>query len=106
MIRTNGAHRQPRKKKRLIKLMQELIAQFQKEPIPLEFEYNGEVFKGEAIPVPATCVNGFCSELEVTIHDKHIGIIKKLTRQWKIDGAEDPKFVNAIGEQIQQWFED
>src|ERR1700750_1296206 len=29
-------------RKRLIKLMQELIAQLEKDPVPLEIEYNGE----------------------------------------------------------------
>jgi hypothetical protein len=92
-------------KKRLIKLMQEFIAQLQKEPIPLQFEYDGAIYKGEAIPITATCADGMCSELEVTINDKHIGIIKKLTNNWKIDGATDQKFVNAIGEQLAEFFE-
>jgi hypothetical protein len=91
-------------KKRLIKLMQELIAQLQKEPIPLQFEYEGVIYKGEAVPIAATCVDGMCSELEVTINDQHIGIIKKMTNNWKIDGAKDPKFVDTIGEQIAEWF--
>ena len=29
-------------RKRLVKLMQELIAQLEAEPVPLEIEYNGE----------------------------------------------------------------
>jgi hypothetical protein len=86
--------------------MQELISQLEKEPIPLQFEYDGNIYKGEAVPIAATCADGMCSELDVSINDKHIGIIKKLTRQWKIDGATDPKFVNTIGEQIEQWFAD
>jgi hypothetical protein len=89
----------------MIKLMQDFIAHLQKEPIPLQFEYEGVIYKGEAVPIPATCVDGMCSELEVTINDQHIGIIKKMTNNWKIDGAEDPKFVDTIGEQIQEWFE-
>src|SRR5689334_24718024 len=38
-------------RKRLIKLMQELIAQLEKDPVPLEIEYDGKTYKGEASPV-------------------------------------------------------
>ena len=91
-------------KKRLVKLLQELIMQLQKEPIPLQFEYEGETYKGEAMPISQTCVDGVCSELDITINDKSIGIIKKMKNGWKIDRAEDQKFVDAIGEEIEDWF--
>jgi hypothetical protein len=91
-------------KKRLVKLLQELITQLEKEPIPVEFEYEGEVYKGEAVPIPQTCVTGMCYELDVTINDQAIGIIKKMTNNWKIDGAKDQKFVDAIGQQIEDWY--
>jgi hypothetical protein len=90
-------------KKRLIKLLQEFIDQLEKEPVPIEFEYEGEVYNGEAVPVPQTCVDGSCSEFDVSINDQHIGMIKRLTNNWKIDGAKDQKFVNAIGEEIEKW---
>jgi hypothetical protein len=93
-------------KKRLIKLMQDFIAQLQKEPVALQFEYDGQLYKGDAVPISATCADGMCSELDVTINDQHIGIIKKMTHHWKIDGAKDQKFVDLIGEQIEQWFAD
>src|SRR2546423_3166422 len=51
-------------RKRLIKLMQELITQLEKEPIPVKFNYEGETYKGEAIPVFQTCSDGICSELD------------------------------------------
>src|SRR5512138_3276305 len=38
-------------KKRLIKLLQEFIAQLEKEPVPIEFEYKEEIYKGEAVPI-------------------------------------------------------
>src|SRR5215218_4486370 len=34
-------------RKRLIKLMQELIAQLEKDPVPLQIEYNGKSYAGE-----------------------------------------------------------
>lgn len=92
-------------KKRLVKLMQELIAQLEKEPIPLQFEYEEKLYAGEAVPVPQTCVNGVCSEFDVSLNDESIGIIKRLTSSWKIDGAKDQKLVTQIGKQIEDWYE-
>lgn len=88
-------------KKRLIKLLHEFIAQLEKDPLPIEFEYKGEIYKGEAVPISQTCVDGSCSEFDVSINDQHIGIIKRLTNNWKIDGAKDQKFVDAVGKEIE-----
>jgi hypothetical protein len=90
-------------KKRLIKLLQEFIAQLEKEPAPIEFEYKGNAYKGEAVPVSQTCEDGTCAEFDVSINDEHVGIIKRMTHNWKIDGAKDQKFVDAIGEEIEKW---
>jgi hypothetical protein len=92
-------------KKRLIKLLQELVEQLQKEPIPIQVEYEEEVYTGEAMPISQTCVDGVCAELDVTINDQHIGIIKRLKNNWKIDGVKDQKFVDAIGEKIEEWYQ-
>jgi hypothetical protein len=91
-------------KKRLVKLMQQLITQLEKEPVPVEFEYKGEAYKGEAVPISQTCVDGICAELDVSINDQHIGIIKRLKNNWKIDGAKDQKFVDLVGEEIEEWY--
>ena len=88
----------------MIKLLHELVEQLQKEPIPIQFEYEGEIYAGEAIPISQTCVDGVCAELDVTINDQHIGIIKRLKNNWKIDGAKDQKFVDAVGEKIEEWY--
>jgi hypothetical protein len=84
--------------------MEELIAQLEKEPIPIQFEYAGKFYAGEAIPVPQTCMNGVCSEFDVSLNDEAVGIIKRLTSSWKIDGAKDQKLVTAIGKQIEAWY--
>jgi len=89
-------------KKRLLKLMQEFIDQLQKEPVPIEFEYDGEIYKGEGVPISQTCHDGVCAELDISLNDMHVGIIKRLTNNWKIDGAKDQKFVDAIGDEIEK----
>src|SRR4051812_96419 len=92
-------------RKRLIKLMQELIAQLEKDPVPLEIEYDGKVYKGEAIPVNQTCHDGVCDELDITLNDENLGIIKCTKGGWKMDTQTDQKFVDAIGEEIFYWYE-
>lgn len=92
-------------RRRLVKLLQEFIAQLEKEPVPLEIEYNGEVFTGEAIPVSQTCHDGVCDELDITLNDKNLGILKCTKGGWKMDTIKDQKFVNAIGEEVFFWYE-
>jgi hypothetical protein len=92
-------------RKHLIGLMKELIAQMEKEPIPLEFDHDGKTYKGDAIPVKPTCHGGMCNELEITLNDEEIGVIKLMKSGWKMDNSKDQKFINAIGEEINLWYE-
>jgi hypothetical protein len=92
-------------RKRLVKLLQELIAQLEQEPVPLEIEYDGKVFKGEAMPISQTCHDGVCDELDITLNDENLGIIKCTKGGWKMDTVKDQKFIDAIGEEIFYWYE-
>jgi hypothetical protein len=51
--------------------------------VALEFDYNGETYKGEAIPIPETCSDGICHQLDITLNDEHLGIIRALKSGWK-----------------------
>jgi hypothetical protein len=73
--------------------------------VTFEFEYEGELYTGEAMPIIQTCYEGVCAELDVSVNDQSIGIIKRLKSGWKIDGAKDQKFVAAIGEAIERWYQ-
>jgi hypothetical protein len=92
-------------RKRLIKLLQELISQLEKEPVPLQIEYDGKTFKGEAVPIMNTCKDGVCYELDVTLNDKQLGIIHSMKSGWKMDNIQDQKFIDAIGQEILLWYE-
>ena len=85
--------------------MEEMIAQLEKEPVPLEIEYKGKVYRGDALPVSQTCHDGVCDELDITLNDEHLGIIKCTKSGWKMDGKHDQKFIDAIGEEIFYWYE-
>lgn len=90
---------------RLIKLMKELIAQLEKDPVPLEFEYNGTTYTGEAIPISQTCHDGVCDELDITLNDQHFGVLKCTKGGWKMDGMDDKGLIDAIGEEVFLWYE-
>ncbi len=92
-------------RKRLVAFLKEFIAQLEKDPVPIEFEYNGEIYKGDAIPVSQTCHDGICEELDITLNDEHLGIIKNTKSGWKMDNAKDEKLIAAIGEEIALWYE-
>ncbi|MGE7777655.1 hypothetical protein ACQKLP_23255 [Chitinophaga sp. NPDC101104] len=92
-------------RKRLVKMLQEIIAQLEKEPVPLEFEYDGKTYKGEAFPISPTCHDGVCDQLEITLNDENLGIIRCMKSGWKLDGVKDQGLIDAIGEEIFLWFE-
>lgn len=91
-------------RKKLVALMKELIVQLEKEPVTAEFEYNGTSYKLEAIPVSQTCHDGICDEMEITLNERHLGIIKHRKSGWKLDNAKDQKLINLIGKQIEAWY--
>jgi hypothetical protein len=93
-------------RKHLVQFLKEWITQLQKDPVPLEFEYNGRKYKGEAIPVPQTCVdNGVCAELDIILDNETLGIIRNTKGGWKMDLVPDKGLIDAIGNQVQLWFE-
>jgi hypothetical protein len=95
----------PTQRDHLIKFLKEWIKQLEEEVIPLQLDYNGETFKGEAVPVPGTCEEGVCFQMEVTLNDESLGIIRAGKSGWKMDMVKDQKFVDAIGNEIQLYYE-
>ena len=91
-------------RKRLIQFLRDVIKDLQKDPIPLTIEYKGKKYKGEAMPITQTCYNGVCTKLNVTLNDEYIGTMRYLKSGWKMNGATDQKFINAIGKGILGWY--
>src|SRR4051812_40909327 len=71
-------------RKHLIAFLKEFLRELEKDVVPLEFEYNGKQFKGEAVPLPGTCNEGVCFQLEVMLNDEFAGIIRSLKNGWKM----------------------
>ena len=94
----------PTQRKHLIKFLKDFIAQLEKEPIQLEFEYNGTLYKGEGVPISQTCTEDVCYEVDITLNDENLGIIRCAKSGWKMDRVEEG-LVNAIGNEITLYFE-
>jgi hypothetical protein len=92
-------------RKTLVKFIKEMVAQLEKEPVPIKFTYKDIEYKGEGIPVPGACINGVCYDLDINLNGRHVGMLHRLKNSWKIEGVEDEKFVNAIGEVVTLWYE-
>jgi hypothetical protein len=92
-------------RKHLIKFLQEFIAQLKKEPVPLQIEYDGKTYKGEAVPIPETCHDGVCPELDITLNDEHLGILHNMKSGWKMEEVQDQKLIDAIGQEVLLWYE-
>jgi hypothetical protein len=92
-------------RKHLVKFLKDMITQLEKSPVPIQFEYKGEKFKGEGVPVMETCHEGACSALEVSLNGEHVGIIQRGKTGWKMNEVKDQHFIDAIGQVIQLWYE-
>lgn len=94
----------PTQRKHLVKFLREVIDQLEKQPIPLEFEYEGTLYKGEGVPVSETCSEDVCYEVEITLNDNYMGIIRCAKSGWKMDRVEQG-LIDAIGNEIGLYFE-
>jgi len=95
----------PTQRSHLIQFLKEWIRQLEKEVIPLELEYDGKIYKGEGVPIPETCQDGVCFQLDVTLNDENLGIIRAGKSGWKMDNIKDQKFIDAIGQEIMLYYE-
>ena len=78
-----------------------MIADLENEPLELEFIFKETEIKAEAMPISATCHEGLCMEFDISISNRHLGIIKRRKSGWKMDNAPDQKLINAIGKAIE-----
>jgi hypothetical protein len=92
-------------RKHLVAFLKQYIDQLEKEPVPIEFEYQGQSYKGEGVPITQTCQKGFCYELDITLNNDTLGIIRYGKSGWKMDLVKDQKLIDAIGEQIMGHFD-
>ena len=104
-VKNTWSTRTQTQRKHLIEFLRQMLHELEHAVVPLELEYNGKTFKGEAVPIPGTCQDGVCFQLEVMLNDEFIGIIRSLKNGWKMSRVDDQKFVDAIGEEIMLYYE-
>jgi hypothetical protein len=95
----------PTQRKHIVKFLKDMITQLEKEPVPLELEYNGAKYKGEAVPIAETCHDGVCSSLDISLNGEHLGIIHRAKTGWKMKEINDQGLIDAIGDSILLWYE-
>lgn len=92
-------------RKHLTAFLKQMITQLSMEPVPIEIEHKGKVYSGEGLPMPESCHDGICDQLEITLNSEHWGIIHCTKSGWKMKNVKDQKLVDAIGNEIMQWYE-
>jgi hypothetical protein len=53
----------------------------------------------------AVCSEGVCNDLDVTLNDEHLGVIRNTKNGWRMTDVKSQALINAIGEQILLWYE-
>jgi hypothetical protein len=97
-------------RKHLIQILQSVIAELKRDPeeilpVPIELEYKKTAYKGIGIPVMSTCKDGVCFELDITLNDKHLGVLRKTEKGWKINEIKQQGLARAIGEFVTDWYQ-
>ncbi|MDE3060635.1 MAG: hypothetical protein KGJ06_06450, partial [Pseudomonadota bacterium] len=90
------------RRRHLVEILQCIIGELQREPeqlvpVPLRLDYSGKHYEGTAMPVPASCQQGACFDLDITLNNEHIGIMRQTPAGWKISEIKSKGLVNAIG---------
>lgn len=94
----------PTQRKHLIGYLRELADSLEKDPIHLQFEYEGKEYRGEAVPISETCSEGVCFEVDISLNDEDLGIIRCAKSGWKMDRLEQ-ELVDVIGNEIFLYYE-
>jgi hypothetical protein len=89
-------------RKHLIEFLSQMIEQLKQEPLPLEFEFDGHLYKGNALPIQQTAHDGIYDIYEITLNDKTLGLARRLKSGWKMELLADKKLVGFIGKAIDE----
>ena len=65
--------------------------------VPLEFELNGKIYTGQALPVKSNSSDESYNELDVTLNGTHTGILYKgSNNRYTLPGVADEELVRKI----------
>lgn len=78
---------------------------YKTEQVPIDIIYKGVRYIGRAIPLPSSCKEEVCFDLEIILNGKAIGIIHSTIDGWKAEKDTDQGLIDAIGNEIFLWYE-
>lgn len=78
---------------------------YKTERVPIDIIYQGKRYKGEANPIPSSCREEVCFDLDILLNGKSIGVIHSTMDGWKAEKEVDQELIDAIGEEILLWYE-
>lgn len=98
-----------KQKEQLVAILKSLIGELEREPeqltpIPLKLEYRNMLYEGTAVPVPGACAEGACYHLDITLNNRHVGVMRRVGGNWKISELKSQGLARAIGEQVTGWY--
>jgi hypothetical protein len=74
--------------------------------VPLEFDFRGTHYTGEAKPLKTSCNEDGCYELDVTLNGHPMGTIYRSSKkEWTLSESAGQEMINKIGEIIELWYE-
>ncbi|MES2566709.1 MAG: hypothetical protein V4565_07570 [Bacteroidota bacterium] len=76
-----------------------------KEQVPIDIEYHGVKYKGEAKPIHASCRDGVCSEFDISLNGEIFGTMNSTMHGWVMQGEMEQDFVDQIGDEINLWYD-
>ncbi|MDF2452344.1 MAG: hypothetical protein K0S26_1848 [Bacteroidota bacterium] len=76
-----------------------------KEQVPIDIEYHGVRYKGEAKPIHASCRDGSCTEFEIILNGEVFGMMNSTLNGWVMQGEMEQDFVDQIGDEIHLWYD-
>lgn len=97
------------KRKHLIGMLEDFISELKSEPVKTEiirlaFTFNNKKYQGFAVPLPDSCLDGKCDNLDITLNDEHLGMIRLTEKGWRMTNVKPQKLVTMIGSQIEDWY--
>ena len=78
---------------------------YKTEKVPIDIIHQGTRYIGEAIPIPSSCREEVCFDLEIILNGKSLGFIHSTLDGWKMEKNADQGLVDAIGQEILLWYE-
>ena len=92
-------------RKALVTILRDFIDELEKEPektvpVPLAFEYRNKKYKGVGIPVMSSCADGVCQQVDITLNNKHLGVLRQTKSGWRIPDVPQG-LTTAIRKEVQ-----